>query len=84
MSEVKATMSRLEMLVVEIRASHDANLRHLATKAEMAELRTERKGSMAALRADLADKPSKTCMGDAPTALLTAHACGLAALAILK
>lgn len=50
----------------------------------MADMRTEVKGEMAQLRTDLAEKPSKTYMRGVLTALLTAYACGLAALAILK
>jgi hypothetical protein len=36
------------------------------------------------LKTGLADKPSRTYMWGVLTALLTAYACGLAALAILK
>ncbi|HEY2616506.1 MAG TPA: hypothetical protein VGI78_04140 [Acetobacteraceae bacterium] len=82
--DVKATMGRLELLVTEIKATLDATLPHLATKAELAELRTELKVELAALRTDLAGKPGKAYMGGVLTALLTAYACGLAALAILK
>ena len=99
MHEVKATMGRLELLVTEIKATLDATLPHLATRAELADLRTEMKVEMAGLRTELkgemaqlrseisiglADKPSKTYMWGVLTALLTAYACGLAALAILK
>lgn len=78
--DIKATMGRLEIMVAEIKATLDATLPHLATKAELAGLRTE----MAGLKIELADKPSKTYIWGALTALLTAYACGLAALAILK
>jgi hypothetical protein len=37
-----------------------------------------------ATKADLADKPGKTYMWGILAALLTAYACGLAALAVLK
>ncbi|MDR3538505.1 MAG: hypothetical protein P4L71_18560 [Acetobacteraceae bacterium] len=37
-----------------------------------------------ATKADVGEKPSKTCMWGILAALLTAYACGLAALAILK
>ena len=77
MRDVKATMGRLELLVTEIKATLDATLPHLATKAELAHMRTE-------LRGGLAEKPSKTYTWGVLTALLTAYACGLAALAILK
>jgi len=115
--DMKATMGRLELMVGEIRATLNATLPHLTTKAdltemrmetrtELAELRAETKADFvalrlatnqtitelrvatasefAALRADLAEKPSKTYMWGVLTALLTAYACGLAALAILK
>jgi hypothetical protein len=104
--EMKGTMGRLELLVTEIKATLDATLPHLATKAELsdmrAEMRLERaniraewKGDLAQLRTEvadmradlktgLADKPSRTYMWGVLTALLTAYACGLAALAILK
>jgi hypothetical protein len=100
--EVKATMGRLEMMLTEIKATLDATLPHLATKAELADLRTELKGDAAGLRIELkgemaqmrgemgdlrvslAQMPTKTYMWGILTALLTAYACGLAALAILK
>ena len=93
--DVKATMGRLELLVTEIKATLDATLPHLATKAELADLRTETRADiaaarlttereLAALRTDLAEKPGKAYMWGMLTALLTAYACGLAALAILK
>jgi hypothetical protein len=104
--EMKGTMGRLELLVTEIKATLDATLPHLATKAELSDMRAEMrleganmraewKGDLAQLRTEvadmradlktgLADKPSKTYMWGVLTALLTAYACGLAALAILK
>jgi hypothetical protein len=100
--EMKGTMTRLELLVTEIKATLDATLPHLATKAELSEMRVEGanvraewKGELAQLRTEvadmradlktgLADKPSKTYMWGVLTALLTAYACGIAALAILK
>ena len=103
MQDVKATMGRLEMLVVEIKATLKPTLPHLATKAEVAELRTEMKTDMAGFRAEWKDRyritarrdgghegrparnsPARPACGAALTALLTACACGLAALAILK
>jgi hypothetical protein len=71
--DVKATMGRLELLVTEIKATLDVTLPHLATKA-----------GLAARRTDLAEKPGKGYTRGVLTALLTAYACGLAALAILK
>ena len=82
--DMKATMGRLELMVTEIKATLEATLPHLATKREVADLRAEMKGELAALRVELAEKPSKAYMWGVLTALLTAYACGLAALAILK
>jgi hypothetical protein len=84
MHEVKATVgrleaitARLEMAIVRIETLLTATLPHLATKAELQELRTH-------TVANLAEKPSKTYMWGILAVLLTAYACGLAALAILK
>ena len=82
--DMKATMGRLELMVTEIKATLEAALPHLATRTEVADLRAEMKSELAALRMELAEKPSKTYMWGVLTALLTAYACGLAALAILK
>ena len=71
----------------------DAVLPHRATKADLAATQSDlakmRIGLETALpylatRADLADKPGKTYMWGILAALLTAYACGLAALAVLK
>jgi hypothetical protein len=70
MRDVKAAISRLEATTIRIETMLMATLPHLATKAELAELR--------------ADLPSKTYMWGILAALLTAYACGLAALAVLK
>ena len=51
----------------------DATLSHLATKAELAQIEVK-----------LVDKPGKTYMWGILAALLTAYACGLAALVVLK
>jgi hypothetical protein len=58
----------------------DAQIPHLATKAEIAGLQVK----IAGLEVKLADKPGKTYMWGILAALLTAYACGLAALAVLK
>jgi glycerol kinase len=73
MREEKAARARLEAAVLEIKTILTTVLPHLATKADIAELRVE-----------LAEKPSKTYMWGVLAVLLTAYACGLAALAILK
>ena len=66
MRDVKSSISRLELNVVEIKTMLVATLPHLATKA------------------DLAEKPGKIYMWGILAVLLTAYACGLAGLAVLK
>jgi hypothetical protein len=80
MREVKATCIRLEAAVgdlgwavIRIEATLAATLPHLATKADVANL-----------RAELADKPSRTYLWGVLSALCTAYACCLAALALFK
>jgi hypothetical protein len=73
MREERAARVRLEAAVLEIRTILTTLLPRLATKADIAELRTE-----------LAEKPSKTYMWGVLAVLLTAYGCGLAALAVLK
>ena len=75
--KLEERMGRVEISLAEIKALLAATLPHLATKAEVAELRTE-------MVAGFADKPGKTYMWGILAVLLTAYACGLAALAILK
>ncbi len=77
MREVKAAIVRLETTTTEIKTLLLATLPHLATKAEVSDLKGE-------LTAALAEKPSKTYMWGVLAVLLTAYACGLAALAVLK
>jgi hypothetical protein len=76
-ASLDARTARLEVSLAEIKAMLAATLPHLATKAEVAELRTE-------MVAGFADKPGKTYMWGILAVLLTAYACGLAGLAILK
>lgn len=64
---------KLDTAIARIETKLDATLPHLATKAEIAQLEVK-----------LAEKPSKTYMWGVLAALLTAYACGLAALAVLK
>jgi len=77
MREEKAARVRLEAGILEIKTILTTVLPHLATKADIAELRAE-------LKAELAEKPGKTYMWGVLAVLLTAYACGLAALAVLK
>jgi hypothetical protein len=142
MREVKATLPRMEAAIIRIETLLSATLPHLATKADLADLRTEMKGDYTGLRSELkgdhadlrtemanlrtemkvgdtglrtemadlktemkvdyadlktelksdiarlevalADKPGKTYLWAVLAVLLTAYACGLAGLAILK
>ena len=77
MGRLEDRMSRIELAVARIEAMLAATLPHLATKAEVAELRTE-------MVAGFADKPGKTYMWGILAVFLTAYACGLAGLAVLK
>jgi hypothetical protein len=76
-SEVKGSIRVLEHAIIRIEAMLGATLPHLATKAELNALRAD-------VVAGLAEKPSKTYMWGILSVLLTAYACGLAALAILR
>jgi hypothetical protein len=73
MQEVKAVLGRIEPLIIRI----DATMPHLATKAELAVLGSD-------LRAELADKPSKTYMWGVLGVPIIAYAAGLAALAVIR
>lgn len=75
--EVKTVLSRLEPMIVRIEAILGATLPTLATKAELAELRSD-------LRTELAEKPSKTYMWGVLGVLIIAYAAGLAALAVIR
>lgn len=72
-AEMKSSIRTLEHAVIRIETLLTATLPHLATKAEVN-----------ALRVEMAEKPSKTYMWGILSVLLTAYACGLAALAILR
>jgi hypothetical protein len=74
--DLKTVLGELKVMVARI----DAQIPHLATKAEIAGLQVK----IAGLEVKLADKPGKTYMWGILAALLTAYACGLAALAVLK
>jgi hypothetical protein len=84
--DLKDTQADLKSIVTRIEAKLDAVLPHLATKADLANMRATLDATLPhlATKADLADKPSKTYMWSILAALLTAYACGLAALAVLK
>jgi len=92
MREEQTARSRMEAAIIRIEAMLTATLPHLATKADLADLRSEMKADYADLKADLksdiarldADKPGKAYMWGVLAVLPTAYACGLAALAVLK
>jgi hypothetical protein len=79
--DVRSALGRLEATTLKIETMLVATLPHLATKADVADLRTELKYELATR---LADKPGKTYMWGILAALLTAYACGLAGIAFLK
>lgn len=74
----------MEIAVAEIKALLLATLPHLATKADVAELRSEAIQMKAELVGQLAEKPSKTYIWGVLAVLLATYACGLAALAVLR
>jgi len=73
LAELKTMVAHLDAKLGAMDARLDATLPHLATKADLAQIEVK-----------LADKPGKTYMWGVLAALLTAYACGLAALAVLK
>ncbi len=82
-SRVEGDVHDLKDILVELKVMVgriDAQIPYLATKAEIAGLEVK----LAGLEVKLADKPGKTYMWGILAALLTAYACGLAALAVLK
>jgi hypothetical protein len=98
MREVKAVLGRLEPIIVRMDSVITATLPTLATKAELAELRSDLKAEIAGVRSDLnadiaavrsdlvvqlADKPTKTYMWGILGVLTAAYASGLAAMAVI-
>jgi len=77
MRDVQAGVARVETALAEIKAMLAAALPHLATRAELADLRGE-------IRADLGEKPGKIYMWGILAVLVAAYAAGLAGLAVLK
>jgi hypothetical protein len=75
--DIKAALTRLEPLITRIDERLNTELPHLATKAELADLRAE-------LLTQLADKPGKIYLRTVFGALIVAYAAGLAGLAVLK
>ena len=83
MREVKSTLGQMLPVLVRIDATLSATLPHLATKAEVADLRTEMKSDFAELRVQLAEKPSKTYLWGVLATLIATYAVGLASVAVL-
>jgi outer membrane murein-binding lipoprotein Lpp len=81
-------VQRLELGFVRLEIMLAATLPHLATKAELAATRADVQTLRTELKSDiatgLAEKPGKTYMWGILAVLLTAYACGLAGLAVLK
>jgi hypothetical protein len=73
--DVKQTLARIEPLMIRIDERLNATLPHLATKAELADVKSE-------LTAALADKPGKVFLAASIAVLITAYALGLAGIAL--
>jgi hypothetical protein len=71
--EMKAILGQMLPMTVRI----DATLPHLATKADLAQLRSD-------LSSEIADKPGKLYLWGVLAALLAAYAAGLAAIALIR
>ena len=80
----EARTTRVEEALIELKTMFAATLPHLATKADLADVRTELKEDIAEIKVSLAEKPGRTYMWGILAVLLTAYACGLAGLAVLR
>ena len=80
MREVKATLAQMMAIIVRM----DATLPHLATKAELADVRSDLLKEIGAIRAELAEKPSRAYLWGVLAVLVTAYGAGLAAVAVLR
>ena len=76
MTEIRGSAGRLETAVGELRVA--------VGELQVMVARIDARIPYLATKADLAEKPGKAYMWGIMAALLTAYACGLAALAILK
>ncbi len=83
-ASIDGRFANMELRFGKMEALFTATLPHLATKADLADVRTELKEYIAEIKVGLADKPSRTYMWGILAVLLTAYACGLAALAVLR
>lgn len=77
MRDVRSGLARVETTLAEIKAMLTATLPHLATRAELADLR-------GTLRTELGEKPGKLYMWGILAVPVAAYAAGLAGLAVLK
>jgi hypothetical protein len=80
MREVKAILAQMLPMIIRI----DATLPHLATKAELAQVRSDLGSELAQMRSELAEKPGKTYLWAVLAVLLAAYAAGLAAVALIR
>ena len=79
-----AVDAKFDAVDAKMDAKFDAMDAKMDAKLGVMDARLEATLPHLATKADLADKPSKTYMWGILAALLTAYACGLAALAVLK
>ena len=104
--EVRTMQTRQEAAILEVKTILLTTLPHLATKADVADAKSELRSEVADCRVEVvgcrtevadakselkldiarldADKPGKAYMWGILAVLLTAYACGLAGLAVLK
>ena len=83
-AEFDAADAKFEAMDAKMDAKFDAMDAKMDAKLGVMDARLEATLPHLATKADLADKPGKTYMWGILAALLTAYACGLAALAVLK
>ena len=88
MQDVKSLLFRLEPLIIRIDATLTSTLPHLATRLEVAAVRSDVNKDISGLRLEmnqkLSDLPTKTYMWGILGMLIAAYGAGLAALAVLK
>ena len=83
LSRLETEVGEIKVLLHRIDERLTSTLPHLATKAELADLRTELTSEIGMLRAELADKPGKLFLTAAIAILIAAYGLGLAGLAAL-
>jgi hypothetical protein len=80
----KADLANMETKLGAMEANMDTKLGAMDGRLGVMDARLDATLPHLATRADLADKPGKSYLWGILAALLTAYACGLAALAVLK